>query len=277
MSESFTFNLILFLLAPVLGALIMGAERILRARMQNRIGPPLLQPFYDLFKLASKRSMIVNSYHAFMGIMYFFAEWIALGMLLFGEDLIFIIFFKLLATSLLFYGAYSSKSVFSQIGANRELMSILAYEPILVFAAIGLFFITGSFEVSKIVESDTIALLYLPLIFVAFVFVALIKLSKSPFDVAEAHQEIAGGAEIEYSGIFFEAVYGAKWLNYIFIYAFLFLFASGNIAVFIILSILFFVVINLIDNATARVDYKDMLKAAFYIGFPISILNLLLI
>ncbi|MFP4487161.1 MAG: NADH-quinone oxidoreductase subunit H, partial [Campylobacterales bacterium] len=139
MSESFSLNLIIFILAPFIGALIMGVERILRARMQNRVGPPLLQPFYDLFKLASKRSMIVHSYHAVLGIAYFFVEWIALGMLLFGEDLIMVILFKLLASSMLFYGAYSSRSVFSQMGANRELIAILAYEPILVFSSIGLF------------------------------------------------------------------------------------------------------------------------------------------
>lgn len=277
MSESFSFNLILFLLAPVLGGLIMGLERIVRARMQDRVGPPLLQPFYDLFKLASKRPEIIHSYHATMGVAYFFAEWIALGMLLFGEDLIIVIFFKLLASSLLFYGAYSVRSVFSQIGANRELMTILAYEPILVFCAIGLFFATGSFEASKIANSGVTTILYLPLLFAAFFYASLIKLGKSPFDVAEAHQEIAGGAEIEYSGIFFEAVYGAKWLNYIFIYAFLFLFVPSSIVLYIILAILFFIATNLVDNASARVDYATMLKYAFYVAFPVSILNLLLL
>jgi len=277
MSGNLVFDTVIFLLAPILGGLIMGLERIVRARMQNRVRPPLLQPFYDLFKLASKRSEAVHSYHAILGIAYFFVEWIALGMLLFGEDLIIVIFFKLLASSLLFYGAYSAKSVFSQIGANRELFSILAYEPILVFCAIGLFFVTGSFETSKIVASDKFALLYLPLLFIAFFYASLIKLGKSPLDVVEAHQEIAGGAEIEYSGIFFEAVYGAKWLNYIFIYAFLFLFVPNSIVLFIILAILFFLATNLVDNATARVDFRTMLKYAFLAAFPISIINLLLL
>ncbi|MFP4332755.1 MAG: complex I subunit 1 family protein [Campylobacterales bacterium] len=277
MSESFSLNLIIFILAPFIGALIMGVERILRARMQNRVGPPLLQPFYDLFKLASKRSMIVHSYHAVLGIAYFFVEWIALGMLLFGEDLIMVIFFKLLASSMLFYGAYSSRSVFSQMGANRELIAILAYEPILVFSSIGLFFVTGSFLTSGIAQYDGIALFWLPLIFIAFFIASLIKLGKSPFDIAEAHQEIAGGAEIEYSGIFYEAVYGAKWLNYVFIYGFLYLFSSGSFLFFIVLSLLFFVASNLIDNSTARVNYKQMLWIVGILGFGLSIINLLVL
>ncbi|MFP4487337.1 MAG: NADH-quinone oxidoreductase subunit H, partial [Campylobacterales bacterium] len=95
--------------------------------------------------------------------------------------------------------------------------------------------------------------------------------------IAEAHQEIAGGAEIEYSGIFYEAVYGAKWLNYVFIYGFLYLFSSGSFLFFIVLSLLFFVASNLIDNSTARVNYKQMLWIVGILGFGLSIINLLVL
>jgi len=45
---------LLILFAPLLGGLVYGFERIIRARMQRRTGPPLLQPFYDFLKLADK-------------------------------------------------------------------------------------------------------------------------------------------------------------------------------------------------------------------------------
>ena len=45
---------ILILLLPIIGGLVYGVERVVRARMQNRIGPPVLQPFYDMFKLLGK-------------------------------------------------------------------------------------------------------------------------------------------------------------------------------------------------------------------------------
>ncbi|MBN2823945.1 MAG: NADH-quinone oxidoreductase subunit H, partial [Campylobacterales bacterium] len=41
-------EIVLIILAPIFGGLIYGAERVLKARMQNRQGPPLLQPFYDM-------------------------------------------------------------------------------------------------------------------------------------------------------------------------------------------------------------------------------------
>jgi ech hydrogenase subunit B len=51
----------------------------------------------------------------------------------------------------------------------------------------------------------------MPLAFVALLLILPIKLKKSPFDVAEAHQEVTGEFELEFSGIFYEAVYTAKW------------------------------------------------------------------
>ena len=63
--------IILTLFAPILGGFIYGVERIVKARMQSRIGPPLMQPFYDFFKLMDKRPLMVHSLHAVMGVMYF--------------------------------------------------------------------------------------------------------------------------------------------------------------------------------------------------------------
>lgn len=42
------------ILAPVLGCLLAGADRIITARMQGRRGPVLLQPYYDMRKLLEK-------------------------------------------------------------------------------------------------------------------------------------------------------------------------------------------------------------------------------
>jgi ech hydrogenase subunit B len=79
-------KIILILLAPVIGGLLYGFERIVKARMQRRIGPPLLQPFYDVLKLADKRKMIVHSTHAFLGIVHCLSLWFALAVLVLGGD-----------------------------------------------------------------------------------------------------------------------------------------------------------------------------------------------
>lgn len=53
-------------LAPLVGGLLAGLDRIVSARMQGRVGPPLLQPFYDVFKLREKEDITVNNVQDFM-------------------------------------------------------------------------------------------------------------------------------------------------------------------------------------------------------------------
>ena len=48
------------LLAPFAGALLAGLDRKVTARMQGRMGPPLLQPLYDVIKLLNKQTKVIN-------------------------------------------------------------------------------------------------------------------------------------------------------------------------------------------------------------------------
>jgi len=266
----------LIVLAPVIGGLIYGFERIVRARMQRRIGPPLLQPFYDFFKLADKRRMIVHSAHAFLGIAHFFSLWFALAVLILGGDLILVIFLHLLSTSLLILAGYSTRSIFSHLGANRSAISILAYEPILILIAVSFFVQTGSFETASVFSYNEPLLYKLPLAFIALMLILPVKLKKSPFDVAEAHQEIIGGVELEFSGIFYEAVYTAKWLDQIFCYTLVYLFGASNPLIGLGLVLGSFLYVNALDNSSARVSYKQMLRFTLMVALPVAFINLLL-
>lgn len=268
--------ILLILVAPFVGGLLYGFERIVKARMQRRIGPPLLQPFYDFIKLADKRKMVVHSAHAFLGIMHFFSLWFALAVLLLGGDLILVIFLHLLSSALLILAAYSTRSIFSHLGANRMAISILAYEPVLIIIAVSIYILTGSFDAGAAFLSEQPLLYKMPLAFIALLLVLPIKMKKSPFDVAEAHQEITGGAELEFSGIFFEALYTAKWLDYVFCYTLVFLFAGSNILLGIALMAFTFLYLNALDNSSARVNYKQMLRFSLGVSFSLAFINLLI-
>src|ERR1035437_3525446 len=156
---------LMILFAPLIGGLVYGFERIIKARMQRRIGPPLLQPFYDFLKLADKRKMIVHSTHAFLGIMHFVSLWFALAVLML------VIFLHLLSTSLLILAGYSTRSIFSHLGANRTAISILAYEPVLILIAVSVFMLTGSFEVASIFSYSEPLLYKMPLAFIALLLI----------------------------------------------------------------------------------------------------------
>ena len=180
-------EILLIIFAPIIGGFIYGFERIVRAKMQNRRGPPLLQPFYDMYKLIDKLSFIINPYHSILGIMHFLTLWAVVAFVILGQNLLYIIFLHLLSSIFLILAGFSVKSIYSHIGSNRELLSIIAYEPILIMVAVGFFLVNGSFDISEIRENSS-AILSLFLLFLAFLLVIPIKLKKSPFDAVEAHQ-----------------------------------------------------------------------------------------
>ena len=54
-------SVVFAVVATVLGCLLAGLDRKVTARMQGRVGPPLLQPYYDVRKLFSKENTAVNT------------------------------------------------------------------------------------------------------------------------------------------------------------------------------------------------------------------------
>ncbi|MEO1958794.1 MAG: complex I subunit 1 family protein [Nautiliaceae bacterium] len=270
-------NVILTILAPLLGGVVYGVERVVRARMQRRVGPPLLQPFYDFFKLMDKRPIMIHSLHVLMGIMYFIAEWFALGVLLLGNDLLIAVFFHVIAVLALVIGASSVRSPYSVLGALRELMHMISYEPLMVLMVVALYLVVGSFDIRDVLSYAGYPILEIPLVFFAFLLTIPMMLQKSPFDVAEAHQEIIGGVEIEYSGPFYEALYTGKWIEYVYVFTFVFLFGGSHYWLGALLVVFAFLFVNLLDNSTARLDFRRMVKFAWGFLIPMAALNVILL
>ena len=267
---------LLILLAPMFGGLIYGVERVVRARMQNRVGPPVLQPFYDMYKLFGKEPFMINNYHIVFAIMHLMTLWVAVGLVIFGVNFLYVIFIHLLSSIFLVLAGYSVNSVYSHIGSNRELLSIVAYEPILIFVAVGFYILNSSFDID-IIRSQVSQVPQLFLLFLAFLLIIPIKLKKSPFDATEAHQEIVGGVEVEFSGVFFEILYMAKWIEYIFIYSVLLLFAGDSFLYGGLIFLGVFFLVNLIDNSTARIKIEHLVKITLFIGLSLSVLNLVML
>lgn len=265
---------VLIILAPVIGGLVYGVERVVRARMQNRMGPPVLQPFYDMYKLVDKQPFMVNSYHIVFGLMHLLTLWVAVAMVIFGYNLLYIVFIHLLSVVFLVLAGYSVNSVYSHIGSNRELMATIAYEPVLILVAVGFYLVNGNFDTSSIYSSSS-SIGSLFLLFLSLLIIIPIKLKKSPFDAAEAHQEIVGGVEIEYSGVFYEILYMAKWIEYVFVYLLVSLFAGNNFIFALILCAAVFLIVNLVDNSTARVKMDSLIKITLSTAFVLAVLNLM--
>ena len=107
-------------LAPVVGCLLAGLDRKLSARMQGRVGPPILQPYYDVRKLLEKDRAAVNNVEGtYITCALVFA--ILAGGIFFGGGNLLLSVFVLTLSSLFFIlAAYCTRSPYSEVGAARD-------------------------------------------------------------------------------------------------------------------------------------------------------------
>jgi ech hydrogenase subunit B len=265
-------------LGPLIGGLMDGVDRKMTARMQGRVGPPLLQPFYDLRKLLTRRISPVNRLQMPLIASHLVFAVLTGALFFYGSDILLIIFVLTLASVFLVLAAYSTASPYSTIGADRELLLMTAYEPMIIIALVGLYGVAKSFNFYAILSSSTPAFLYLPGIYLGLVLVLMMKLRKSPFDLStshHAHQELVMGLTADMGGPTLAMVELAHWYETVYLFALVFLFFSSSwIAAVVGLAFTFFLVI-LVDNATARMKWGLTLAFTWMVALVAGVGNLI--
>jgi ech hydrogenase subunit B len=271
--------LALLVLSPIAIGLLMGLDRKLTARMQNRVGPPILQPFYDLIKLFGKEKRLMNNSQAVFGVAAMLLQMAAFVLLVTGGDLLIIFFVSSAGSFSLVMGAFSARSPFSYFGAQRELLQILAYEPVLFLAIFAIGYREGTF-LSNGIGQDLIFVL--PLALLALLPVLLIKMEKSPYDIAVAHTELVSGPYVEYSGRYLAYTEIAHWFDLGILFGIMTLFFQGpniyiSLAGKVIIVLAFFLAALIIDNITARLTRTRMVKFTLTFGIALTVANILLV
>ncbi len=216
----------LMLLVFVLALLFDGADRVVNARLQRRIGPPILQPFIDQLKLLGKENIVPRRavVWAFNG-----APWVsAASMLLFflyipmgslppvlggHGDMILILYLLSLSGVAMAVGGFASGNPIANVGAQREMILMMSYEfPLAVVMATmaWIAYKTGMpghpFSLETFVAMPVwsvvgkVGLLGIACLFLAFLLVVPGETGKGPMDIPEAKTEILDGLIIEYSG-----------------------------------------------------------------------------
>ena len=283
MKEAIAIGLYL-LLAPIIGGLLSGVDRILTARMQGRKGPPLLQPFYDVRKLLAKQVVLVNNVQDFL--VYGFLVFIVFtGCLFFsGGDLLLVFFALTLAAIFFMMSACSANSPYSSMGAQRELLQMMAYEPMVLIVAIGFYMSTGTFSVQGIIHQDVPAIFQLPGVFIGFIFILVIKLRKSPFDLStshHAHQEMCKGLTTEISGNILGFVEISHWYENVFLLGVVGLFFVHtnwwSVLVAIVVCAAVYFLILLADVIFPRIKWQLMLKVTWIVTLVTGVLNLIIL
>ena len=268
-------------LAPVVGCLLAGLDRKISARMQGRVGPPILQPYYDVRKLLEKDRAAVNSVEGtYITCALFFA--IVAGGIFFGGGNLLLSVFVLTLSSLFFIlAAYCTRSPYSEVGAAREALQIMAEEPMSLFIAVAFFLATGSFDSVAVFSLDAPAIGAVWLAFLGFLFILTIKMRKSPFDLSyshHAHQELVKGVTTEMSGRTLAKVEVMHWCENVLALGWIGLFFVWGNPISIVLAVVvalaaFFLEI-LIDNNFARVKWQLMLKSAWAVALVAGGINL---
>jgi formate hydrogenlyase subunit 4 len=266
-------------LSPLIGGLLAGIDRKLTARMQGRRGPPVRQAFYDVAKLWGKESIVVRRSQDFY-IIFFFLFVVFTGALFFcGSNLLLVIFSLTLASIFFVLAAYKASSPFSFIGAERELIQMAAYEPMVLMSAVGMYMTTGSFNVDDIFLHPANPL-KLILIFIGFLYILEIKFRKSPFDLStshHAHQELVKGITTEFSGKMLALVEIAHWYENVMLFAWVGLFFAFNVWVGAVAMALVFFFMIFVDNTFARMKWQLALKSAWIVSLVLGLANLILL
>lgn len=277
-------GIIYIIFAPILGGLIQGIDRKITAKMQGRMGPPILQPFYDVQKLFRKEVVVVNRAEKFFLIFYLIFM-IFTGVIFFsGGDILLVTFAFTLTSIFLVIGAYSTNSPYSTIGAERELLQMMSYEPMLLLTSIGFYLAKGTFNVGEIIIGKFPTIVYLPGIFIGFIFILTIKLRKSPFDLSSshhAHQEIVKGLTTEFAGPTLGLVEIAEWYENVLLYGVVYIFFRYNSTLSIVLSLVICLLVYfleiLIDNTFPRVKWKHLLESSWIISGTIGFTNIVIL
>jgi NADH-quinone oxidoreductase subunit H len=209
-----------FLLTAIVGLLASWIDRKVTAKVQYRVGPPLLQPLIDIVKLLGKEMLIPagSSKITFLiAPVIGFASVILVSTLLwinniypaksFIGDLIVVLYLLVIPSISIIMGGFASRNPLASLGASREMKLILSYELPFILAILVTVIKSGfTFRLGEILTfqaqngafvrswSGTLALI------VAIICMQA-KLALVPFDIPEAETEISSGVLIEYSGV----------------------------------------------------------------------------
>ncbi len=272
------------LLAPIIGGLLDGIDRKISARMQRRVGPPLLQPFYDVIKLFSKQVIIVSRSQMFFLLSYMILIIVTGVMFFAGTDILMCFFVMSTGATFLYFAAMVTSTPYSTMGANRELMQMLAYEPAVLLSCVGFYLAEGTFDVNQIASSRFSSIIYLPGFFIAFVFILTIKMRKSPFDLSTSHhmhQELVKGVTTEMGARNLAIFQVTEWYENIFLLGVVGLYIinatwwSIFIAIAVVLVVYFIEI--LIDNSSARVKTDTMIRLSWGVTALSAGVNLIIL
>ena len=233
------------MLVVAIAPALLGVTRKIKARLLRRVGPPVLQPYSDLWKLMHKEAVLADNaswVYRVAPYLIFAATWVAAALvpsyatgLLFSwsADLIAIVALLGTARFALALAGMDVGTAFGGIGASREMMIASLAEPAMLLIVFTVALVAGTTQLSAVATlfaTGSVGLrVSLGLGLFAFMFVAIAENARIPIDNPATHLELTMVHEamvLEYSGrhlAMIEAAAALKLVLYFSLIACLFL------------------------------------------------------
>ena len=299
-----------FLFCFLAGMLLCGIDRKLVAKMQKRVGPPILQPFYDFFKLCGKETIIPASASkttfliaplvglAALVVIQLFIPVFSFSAFSGMADVIVILYLLLIPAMSIILGGAASGSPYAGVGLSREMVTIISCELPLVLVLLAVAKTVGSamgtglcFSLSDIAAYQAMngsLITRLSMIPAAAAMLLIIpgETGNHPFDAAEAETEICEGLLAEYSGAplgVFKLSHAIKMLTLTSLFVALFLGGLGTgivaldgIILFLLCVVLTAVSISFVHAITARLKIEQIFKFYWTLVTGLALISLVL-
>ena len=223
-------------------AYLTYAERRVIGLMQMRRGPNttgpfgLLQPIADALKLLTKETIVPTPADKILFILApiitFVLSLTGWAVIPFSKNMVLAdinvgVLYVLAISSLSVYGiiiaGWASNSKYAFLGAIRSSAQMISYEVSMGLVIITVLLVTGSLNLSQIVEAGRhtpwwIDLMLAPMSVVFFISV-LAETNRLPFDLPEAEAELVAGYNVEYSSMTFALFFLGEYANMILVSA----------------------------------------------------------
>ena len=286
---------------------LAGADRIILARMQRRVGPPVLQPVYDVLKCLGKETIVPRKANKamFLGaplvglasvlVTAMFIPVGGAGALYSSADMVVVLYLLTLASVTLIAGSAASGSPYAGVGLSREMVAMISYELPLVLVLLAVGRVCGddgvTFSLAQVGVWQQLhgALILKPILWpaaVAMLFVIPCEVGQQPFDIDEAETEICEGVLAEYSGrplAQFKLMHIVKMYVMSALFCAMFLNVQTGLVVFdILLNIIFCTVVTFLSMTlphavTARLRVEQVFRFYWTIVTGLAALSLIMV
>ena len=283
------------LVAFFVGLAMVLMMRKVAARLQRRVGPPLMQPLIDIIKLYGKKTQTSHGVMHDIGIIMAVGGYIAAETLLPvpGMDgiadkggIITLTYFLMIPMLGLALGVGQCANPNGSIGISRALTSMLAYDIPFVVVIFGVAWFYGTTNLAEIIRIQQAGgvgswgIVEMPLMALAGLFAMQAMLAKEPFEVYVAPAEIATGPMVEMGGKYMGGLFVMQTFQFYtmgVLYTTLFLGGGENWLTFLVKIFLVILIPVTITVIYPRYKVDDLVRLVWKWPTAIGLLGLVVV